>query len=250
MTTQGMSTGTNTGNRAEELKGTVTEQSGQVAGTAKEQAKEVASEATERGRDLAREARSQVRDQADAQRERLAGTLHQLGDELRSMAGGNEGPGVATELARQAADRVHGLGDYVERHQPGDVLDEVRAFARRRPGTFLVAAAAAGVLAGRLTRGVKAAASSDDAGASGGPYGGPGTSGDGYTRGTGPASSTMPSATPASTPASTPTTTPTTTSTAPTTGTAGTGPVHERVDVIAVEAESEGSARRFRGELP
>ena len=35
--------------------------------------------------------------------------------------------------------------------------DEVRSFARRKPGVFLFGAAAAGVLAGRLTSGVKAA---------------------------------------------------------------------------------------------
>jgi hypothetical protein len=42
------------------------------------------------------------------------------------------------------------------------VLDEVRAFARRRPGAYLAIAAGAGLLTGRLARGL--AASDDDAG--------------------------------------------------------------------------------------
>jgi hypothetical protein len=146
-----------TGDQAQEIRSTVAEQGGQVAQTARDQAREVASEATDRARDLAGEARSQVRDQTDVQRERLADTLHRLGDELGEMARGTQGGGVATEVARQAADRVRGLGDYVEHHEPGDLLDDVRAFARRRPGTFLLGAVAAGVLAGRLTRGVTAA---------------------------------------------------------------------------------------------
>jgi hypothetical protein len=160
MTTQGISDTRSVGDRADDVKGTVADQSGQVAGTAKEQAQQVAAEATDRARDLAGEARTQVREQTDAQRERLAGTLHELGDELRSMADRSESSGVATEVAREAADRVHGLGDYVERNRPGDLLDDVRGFARRRPGMFLLGAAAAGVLAGRLTRGAKAAVSS------------------------------------------------------------------------------------------
>jgi hypothetical protein len=38
-------------------------------------------------------------------------------------------------------------------------VDEVQSFARRRPGVFLALAAAAGLVAGRLTRGIKAASS-------------------------------------------------------------------------------------------
>ena len=72
------------------------------------------------------------------------------------MTENSDRSGVATEVARQAADRVHGLGTYVEQNRPGDVLDEVRAFARRRPGTFLLGALAAGVVTGRLVKGATA----------------------------------------------------------------------------------------------
>jgi hypothetical protein len=43
-------------------------------------------------------------------------------------------------------------------------MDDVRTFARRRPGTFLLVAAAAGVLAGRATRGAAAARKQEQAG--------------------------------------------------------------------------------------
>jgi len=221
-TTPGVSSTRTTGNRADEVKGTVAEQTGQVAGTARDQAKQVASEATDRARDLAAEARTQLRDQTDTQRERLAGTLHQLGDELRSMADSGQSSGVGTELARQAAGRVHGLGDYVEQHQPGDLLDDVRAFARRRPGTFLLAAAAAGVAAGRLTRGATAAARSTDGGSGGAataPYG----------------AAAYPAADPTPAPVGPPTTAP-----AP--------PVVGTTEVIAVEAEPDGPPRTPRNQ--
>jgi hypothetical protein len=45
----------------------------------------------------------------------------------------------------------------LQNREPAQLLDDVRSFARRKPGLFLLGAAAAGVLAGRLTSGVKAA---------------------------------------------------------------------------------------------
>jgi uncharacterized protein YjbJ (UPF0337 family) len=214
--------------RAEQVKGAVAEQSGEVAGTAKEQVQQVASEAAGQARDLAAEARDQVRQQTDTQRERLAGTLHQLGDELRSMAEQSSGSGVATEVARQAADRVHGLGSYVERNQPGDLLGDIRAFARRRPGTFLLGAAAAGVLAGRLTRGAKAAASGGST--SGTPTGTPAAQG--WSTDAGYPATSRPPGNYAATPP--PVTPPVVTEgvTDP-----GTGPVYETEVVTVVEPE-------------
>jgi hypothetical protein len=50
---------------------------------------------------------------------------------------------------------VDSLGRWLDSHGPDEVLDEVRSFARRRPGTFLLIAAGAGVVLGRLTRGLK-----------------------------------------------------------------------------------------------
>jgi hypothetical protein len=47
----------------------------------------------------------------------------------------------------------------LEQREPGDLVAEVRRFAQRRPGAFLVGALLAGVAAGRLTRGVIAASS-------------------------------------------------------------------------------------------
>jgi len=42
------------------------------------------------------------------------------------------------------------------------VLEDVKSFARRRPGAFLALAAGAGLIAGRLTRGLAAASSDED----------------------------------------------------------------------------------------
>ncbi|MFG1918801.1 hypothetical protein [Micromonospora sp. NPDC048898] len=135
---------------------------GAVAQTAKEQGTEVGREAARQARNLYGEARTQLASQTGEQQRRAAGGLRSLADEMRSMAeqGGQAGP--VTELARQAADRVHGVAGWLEQREPGDLLTEVRDYARRNPGTFLVGAAVLGVLAGRLTRGISAAG--DDSG--------------------------------------------------------------------------------------
>jgi hypothetical protein len=56
------------------------------------------------------------------------------------------------DLVRQAADRSASVASWLEGRDPGSLLDEVKTFARQRPGTFLLLAAGAGILAGRLTR--------------------------------------------------------------------------------------------------
>ena len=50
------------------------------------------------------------------------------------------------------------MASWLENREPGDLLGEVQRFARNKPGTFLLLAAGAGVLAGRLTRGLTAGA--------------------------------------------------------------------------------------------
>ncbi|SIR85211.1 hypothetical protein [Micromonospora avicenniae] len=130
---------------------------GVVAGTAREQGREVGRETVRQARDLYGEARTQLAAQAGEQQHRAAGGLRSLADEMRAMAeqGGQAGP--VSELARQAADRVHGVAGWLESREPGDLITEVRDYARRSPGTFLVGAAVLGVLAGRLTRNLSAA---------------------------------------------------------------------------------------------
>ncbi len=131
------------------------EAGGQVAQTATDQARQVVAETGQQARDLLGEAQGQARDQASVQQQKAAQQLHSVADELGQMAANSGQSGLATEFARQAADRAHGAASWLEQREPADLLDEVRNFARRRPGTFLIGAAVAGLAAGRLTRGLK-----------------------------------------------------------------------------------------------
>ena len=139
----------------------------QVAATAADQAKQVAGETQRQAKDLLDQGRSQLKDQAISQQQKAASGLTSLAQELRSLAdGSSEGaPGPARDLLQQASGMVEGFADKLQNREPAELLDDVRSFARRKPGLFLLGAAAAGVLAGRLTSGAKAAHS--DSGTSG-----------------------------------------------------------------------------------
>ena len=145
-----------------EVKESTTEAGQHVAGVGKDQAGNVAAEAKSQAKDLLGQGRAQMRQQAGEQQGRLTASLHSLSRELHSMAGSSAEQGVATDLAREAADRAHSLATWLESREPGELLDDVRSFARERPGAFLGLAAAAGVVVGRLGRGLKEGEPHDD----------------------------------------------------------------------------------------
>jgi hypothetical protein len=131
-----------------------------VGDVAREQASGVAAEAGRQGRDLLQQAQGQVHEQAAGGQQRIAKKLLSLSDELRSMAESSD-QGMAVDLAQQAASRVRDAGHWLEDREPGQVVNEVQSFARRRPAVFLALAAGAGLVAGRLTRGLKDATAGD-----------------------------------------------------------------------------------------
>ncbi|WP_024818953.1 hypothetical protein [Arthrobacter sp. 31Y] len=139
-----------------------------VVDTAKSEAGHVAQEVKVNARQLLTQTKGELSDQAQAQQQRVAEGLRSISDELSTMANSTENGGVATDLVQQAAQRSSSVAQWLEGRDPGSLLDEVKGFARRKPGTFLLLAAGAGVLAGRLGRGM-AGNASDAASPSGTP---------------------------------------------------------------------------------
>jgi len=132
-----------------------------VAGVTKDQAADVIGEARRQASDLLGQGRTQLAEQSTAGQQRAATGLSSLAAELKDLAEGRGGSGIATDLAHQASQRVEAAGTWLTDREPADVLREVQTFARRRPVTFLAIAAGVGLVAGRLTRGI-AAASHDE----------------------------------------------------------------------------------------
>jgi len=137
------------------MAGSVKEKGSSLVDEGVDQARSVAGEAGRQARDLMDQARVELTAQAYDQQQRLAGGLRTFGNELSSMADASAEGGLAADVARQVASRTTDLAQWFEDREPGSVLEEVQEFARRRPGAFLAIAAGAGVLAGRLTRGLK-----------------------------------------------------------------------------------------------
>jgi hypothetical protein len=131
----------------------------QVASTAADQAKNVAQETKYQAQDLLQQGQAQLREQASGQQQKAAQGLTSLAQQLRGMAdgSGDGAPGPARDLIEQASGKLEEFGSWLQNREPAELLDEVRSYARRRPGAFLLGAAIAGVVAGRLTSGIKAA---------------------------------------------------------------------------------------------
>lgn len=183
---------------------TAADEAKRVTDVAKDEAKSVASDAQEQARNLVGEARTQLEEQSRGQLDNLRTTLQTFADDLARMTRGESpGSGLAQDLVSQVGDRARSLSSQIEGREPAELLDQARDFARRRPGTFLLGALAAGVVAGRLARGAKDAHSSDS------------------DSGSGAAASTAPTGT--VTPPTVPAPMPTTTGTATADPLAGTG---------------------------
>jgi len=137
---------------AQDVAGDAKEKAANVAGTAKEQASNVASEATDHAKQLYAQASDTLKEQAAGQQERAAGGLRSLGEQLGRMAEKDDEQGIAAKVVRDLSHRAGSAAGYLEGRDPGSLLDEVKSFAAKRPGTFIALAAGAGILAGRLTK--------------------------------------------------------------------------------------------------
>jgi gas vesicle protein len=142
-----------------ELAQSTKESAAQVARTAQQEASNVAGEVKTQVQSLAAEARQKASGRVDDQKSKAADLLRTTGDELHSLGGGDQSR-LTQELTRRASEQAHTVADFLDRYSPEEMLGHVRDFARRKPGLFLLAAGAAGVVTGRLVRGATAAASS------------------------------------------------------------------------------------------
>jgi hypothetical protein len=133
-----------------------------VAQAAVDQAKEVAGQTRQHAESLLQQGRQQLHDQAMFQQQKVALRLTTVADELRELAH-NSSSDTVGELTRQGADQLHQFASWLHDREPSELLEGVRSFARRRPGVFLLGAALAGVVAGRLTgAGVAASQQADN----------------------------------------------------------------------------------------
>jgi ElaB/YqjD/DUF883 family membrane-anchored ribosome-binding protein len=155
--------GTSTSDTAKQQAGHVADAAKDAAGSVVDETRagfyDVKDETTDQLRRLVDRTRDETMSQTRTQQQRAAEGVHSFAGDLRSMLDGTGGTdGLAAEVVRRVAEQAERTGDWLSRG-PEEVLHDVRTFARRRPGTFLLVAAGAGVLVGRLSRSLKDAPS-------------------------------------------------------------------------------------------
>ncbi|HYI32611.1 MAG TPA: hypothetical protein VEX88_04025 [Glaciibacter sp.] len=128
-----------------------------VADVAKQETKRVASEAGSQARGLMYTVRDEIRNQASTQQYRVAEGIRGVSSQLSGLAQGQPATGVVGDLVNQARQRTDSIASWLEQREPADILDEVKRFARQRPGVFIALSVGAGILAGRLTKALTSA---------------------------------------------------------------------------------------------
>jgi hypothetical protein len=163
-----MTTTSDIGDKAGAQASTAADETREVGKTAGEEFKNVTGEAAAHVRNLADEARTQVEEQTRSQRDRLVSTLSTFSDDLDSMRqDGSGSQGMAADVVRVVSERSRALSQRLEGRETRELLADVRSFARRRPGAFLLGSLATGLVAGRLLRGAKDAEDTTSSGAGG-----------------------------------------------------------------------------------
>jgi hypothetical protein len=108
--------------------------------------------------DEATRAMGDVKEEVKERTERWTHSAGQRGESLaRALEAAartlrDEGEGGMADLAQSAARQMDRMGGYLERGEPGAMVDDLEEVGRSNPAMFLGAAFAAGILGGRLLR--------------------------------------------------------------------------------------------------
>ena len=143
-------------NQAQQVAQDAKAQAKDLGQTAQQEAGQLKDEAVQQAKSLAGTVQDQVGEQAVSQQERVAGQVRSYTDDLHRLVSGEQPQSDALRQAVSAvADRAETLTQRLETASPADLLDDVRGFAARKPGTFLALALGVGLVAGRMTRGLR-----------------------------------------------------------------------------------------------
>ena len=139
--------------------------SGDVAGQTRQQGQQLAQQARQQAGELANRGSEQVKSQLANQKHEASQRMTPIQTALRETAQQlrKQGQGSVGQYADQTADQVERFSGYLRETDVDEIMDEVRGFARRRPGLFLGSAVALGFLGTRFLK-----SSSQEQGASAG----------------------------------------------------------------------------------
>lgn len=125
---------------------------GEVTSTAREQVGQVAGEAVGQAKHVARDMRDRVASEAEQQTRKVSQQINRIADELHSMAENSSDDSMTAGALRQVADTGRQAARFLDERGAKGLLDSAQHFARRKPGAFLLGAAVAGFLVGRVAK--------------------------------------------------------------------------------------------------
>jgi hypothetical protein len=128
------------------------EAASQVGSTVREQASQVTQETAAQARHVVRDVRERVAAEAEEQAQRVSRQLGRIADELGEMAGNAPSDSMSAGAIQSAADTSRQAARFLDERGAQGLLDSARDYARRKPGTFLLGAAVAGFLVGRVAK--------------------------------------------------------------------------------------------------
>jgi hypothetical protein len=135
-------------------------QASELTNAAKEHAGAVVAEAKDQARNVVKDAQGELHAQAEQQARRVGQGLGEAGTQLRKMAERGE-PGAVTDLTRQLAGAFDRMSQRISDGGVSAIGDDLRGFARKQPGLFLLGAGVAGFVLTRAVRATGAASGSD-----------------------------------------------------------------------------------------
>ena len=143
--------------KAKDVAASTAEQARDVADVAMEQAQAVAGDAASQVRHVTQRTKAELKTQADERAAQMSQTLREAARQMQKMADNSGESGMVVDLSRDAGQRIEALAQRIEHGGVDRIVADVKAAARRRPGTFLLGAMAAGFAVGRLVRDAQAA---------------------------------------------------------------------------------------------
>ena len=123
-----------------------------VDDTEKDEGRAVVDTAKQETARLASDVRAELHKQGDEQTRRLAERMRDIGGQLDGVRRGEAPSGAVATVLSEAADRTNRLAARLDQDGIDAVAGDVKAFARRRPGVFLLSAFGLGIVAGRALR--------------------------------------------------------------------------------------------------
>ena len=129
-------------------------QSGSSGQEVTEQAKQQGQQLAQQARELASRGGEQLKSQLENQKHQAAQRMTPVQMALRETAQQlrKQGQGPVAGYTDQASDQVERFSGYLRETSVEEITEEVRGFARRRPGLFLGSAALVGFLGTRFLK--------------------------------------------------------------------------------------------------